>query len=119
MVKLERDVLEMTRYIHQLLDDVLREAIECMEGILLRETPSKIESRGMNSEKRLDPLPLGNVTHSKKYAFPLGVHTPLDTSDSIVSQGSKNKPFGGHSDTKPKKQCNYDDEQRWSHSSMM
>ena len=38
MVKLEGDVLEMTKYIHRLPDDELREAFECMGGFVEGDT---------------------------------------------------------------------------------
>ena len=116
MVKLERDVLEMTKYIYQLVDNVLKDSLECMKIVLLRKShPGK----KINCAKRRWSDLVDHGISDDRFLFPLGEHVPKDIPDSIVAQASKNKPYGHHSDTGPIKNCNHDDKQKWSHAKMM
>ena len=121
MTKLETDVLEMTKYIHRLIDVALNEAIAhfkiALSTRLTAREPRQQPGGIINGNMSPNQIP----QHSKNatFAFPLGNHSPWDSPDSTVAQASKNKPYGHHSDTGPIKNCNHDDSQRSYHCSMM
>ena len=123
--KLEHDLLDMTTYIHRLLDKALCDAIfsfiECL-------SESKVAKTGLSPEDDHDdyedddeddeddgsrilkePSLLQSDHNEITYTFPIGEFSSFDAPDSTVTQASMNKPYSPHSDSGPIKHCNHDE----------
>lgn len=131
----EIDSLVMSEHLQRLEDMVLKNAIDIVQGILLQKDPGSsrgnilevdipsisVSDSSQLSDSRDDDLKaLSLRSSSEAFSLPIGAKQPLDRYNAVVSHASRGcKPMKPHSDTRPFKPCNHDNDYECFHEDAM
>lgn len=122
----ELQSLVMSEHLQRLEDLVLKNAIEILQVILLEKEPgytpssSASERRHLSDSVDVDLKASPLRSSDGVFALPIGAQLPLDRPNAAVSHASRGcKPMRGHSDTRPFKPCNHDNDYECFHEAAM
>lgn len=107
MEKAEREALDMSKFLHHIEDLVLSRFIEIISEIVTDSLPSGSVQLG------------NNQLAQEVFHLPVGKSSAYDAPNSVVSHISKRDPYAPHSDSRPIKPFNHDNNSVWHHEDSM